>query len=55
MIDPVKVTRVCEWPVPENQTNMQAFIGFVNFYCRFIQDFLIIAQSLFNLTHSNQA
>jgi len=31
-IDPVKVARVCEWPIPENQTDMQAFIGFVNFY-----------------------
>ena len=31
-MDPVKVARVCEWPIPENQTDMQAFIGFVNFY-----------------------
>ena len=28
----VKVTRVHEWPTLENQTDMQAFIGFVNFY-----------------------
>jgi len=31
-IDPVKVAKVCDWPIPENRTNMQAFIGFVNFY-----------------------
>jgi len=31
-MDPVKVTRVCEWPTPENRTDVQAFIGFVNFY-----------------------
>ena len=42
-IDPVKVARVREWPVLENQTDVQAFIGFVNFYCRFIQDFSTIA------------
>ena len=42
-MDPVKVTRVCEWPVLENRTDVQAFIGFVNFYCCFIQDFSIIA------------
>ena len=35
-MDLVKVTRVCNWPTPENQTNVQAFIGFVNFYCCFI-------------------
>jgi len=54
-MDPVKVARVCEWPVPENQTDIQAFIGFVNFYHCFIQDFLAIAQPLFDLTCSNQA
>jgi len=42
-MDSVKVTGVHEWPVPENRTDVQAFIGFVNFYCRFIQDFLTIA------------
>jgi len=35
-MDPVKVARVCDWPTPENQTDVQAFIGFVNFYRRFI-------------------
>jgi len=53
-IDPVKVTRVCEWPIPENQTDVQAFIGFVNFYCCFIQDFSTIARPLFDLTRSDQ-
>jgi len=54
-MDPVKVAGVREWPVPENQTDVQAFIDFVNFYCRFIQDFSIIARPLFDLTHSDQA
>jgi len=35
-MDPVKVARVRDWPTPENQTDVQAFIGFVNFYHRFI-------------------
>jgi len=34
---------------------VQAFINFVNFYRRFIQDFLTIAQPLFDLTRSDQA
>jgi len=54
-MDPVKVARVCEWPVLENRTDIQAFIGFVNFYCRFIQDFSTIARPLFDLTRSDQA
>jgi len=35
-MDPIKVARVCEWLVPENWTDVQAFISFVNFYRRFI-------------------
>jgi len=35
-MDPVKVAGVCDWPTPENRTDMQAFIDFVNFYHRFI-------------------
>ena len=42
-MDPVKVARVREWSVPENWTDVQAFIGFVNFYRCFIQDFSTIA------------
>jgi len=51
-IDSVKVH---DWPILENQTDVQAFIGFVNFYHRFIRDFSTIARPLFNLTHSDKA
>ena len=53
-IDPVKVAEVCEWPTLENQTDVQAFIGFINFYYRFIWDFSTIARPLFDLTCSNK-
>jgi len=53
-MDPVKVAGVCDWPTPENRTDVQAFIGFVNFYCHFIQDFSTIARPLFDLTCSNK-
>jgi len=49
-MDPVKVARVHEWPTPESRTDVQAFVGFVNFYRRFIQDFSTIARPLFDLT-----
>jgi len=54
-MDPVKVAGVHEWPIPENRTDMQAFVGFVNFYRPFIHDFLTIARPLFNLTRSDHA
>jgi len=54
-MDPVKVTRVREWPTPVNRTDMQTFIGFVNFYRQFIWDFSTIARPLFDLTRSNKA
>jgi len=54
-MDPVKVAGVRDWPTPENWTDVQAFIGFVNFYCRFIRDFSTIARPLFDLTHSDKA
>jgi len=54
-MDPVKVAGVHNWPTLENQTDVQAFIGFVNFYRRFIRDFLTIARPLFDLTRSDQA
>ena len=55
VMDPVKVARVHNWPTPENWTDVQAFIGFVNFYCHFIQGFSTIARPLFNLTYSDKA
>jgi len=53
-MDPVKVVGVREWPTPENKTNVQAFLSFVNFYRRFIRDFSAKARPLFNLTRSEQ-
>jgi len=55
VMDPVQVTRVHNWPTPENWTDVQAFIGFVNFYHHFIRDFSTISRPLFDLTRSDQA
>ena len=52
-MDPVKVSGVAEWPVPTNKKEVQSFLGFTNFYRRFIQDFSHHARPLFNLTKND--
>jgi Reverse transcriptase (RNA-dependent DNA polymerase) len=50
MMDPVKVTRVSEWPVPTTKKEVQSFLGFVNSYRRFIEGFSHLTRPLFDLT-----
>ena len=49
-MDPVKVTGVTEWPTPRTKREVQSFLGFTNFYRRFIQGFSDHARALFDLT-----
>src|SRR6266404_4198339 len=38
-MDPTKVHGVMEWPTPMKVKEVQSFLGFVNFYWKFICDF----------------
>ncbi len=49
-MDPIKVQGVMDWPQPTKVKDIQSFIGFVNFYQRFIQNFSEIAHPLHMLT-----
>ena len=46
-MDPVKVR---DWLTPRNVTEVPSFMGFVNFYCRFIPEFSHVASPLHRLT-----
>ena len=45
-----KIKAVLEWPVPENRKQLQRFLGFANFYRRFIRNYSQTALPLTSLT-----
>jgi hypothetical protein len=48
-MDPVKVAGVAKWKEPKNVKDIHKFLGFCNFYHRFIRGFSQIAKPLNNL------
>jgi hypothetical protein len=52
-IDLEKVRAVVEWREPTNVKGVQSFLGFANFYRRFIRDFSEITVPLTRLTHKD--
>uniref|UniRef100_A0A9J8AAP7 ribonuclease H n=1 Tax=Cyprinus carpio carpio TaxID=630221 RepID=A0A9J8AAP7_CYPCA len=48
--DPAKVRAVAEWPPPDSRKALQRFLGFANFYRRFIRNFSQVAAPLTALT-----
>ena len=49
-MDQAKVHGILHWPTPKMLKNVQAFLGFCNFYHHFVQDFSTIAHPLSQLT-----
>ncbi len=49
-VDPEKTEAINKWPVPLNVKGTQAFLGFCNFYRRFVKDYGRIAFPLTRLT-----
>jgi len=52
-MDPVKVAGVTKWPILSNRKEVQSFLGFTNFYRRFIQGFSHLARPLFDFTQKD--
>ena len=49
-MDPVKTEVLTSWPTPKKLKELQSFLGFCNFYRRFIKDYSKIAKPLNQLT-----
>ena len=53
--DPIKVEAIHKWPVPTNVTEMRSFIGFTNYYQRFIKKYAQVAKPLYKLISGENA
>src|ERR1700677_1300272 len=49
-MDPIKIQAIKEWPVPLNVKDVQTFLGFTNFYRKYIAKYADIARILSRLT-----
>jgi hypothetical protein len=49
-MDPVKIAGVVDWLTPSNKKEVQSFVGFINFYQRFIPGFSHYVRALSDLT-----
>ena len=50
-MDPARVETISKWPRPETYRDIQVFLGFCNFYRRFIFGYSRITQPLHDLLH----
>lgn len=53
--DPKNIDKVLHWPVPENPTEVRAFLGLCSYYRRFIHQFSKISQPLHALTQKGKS
>ena len=53
-MDPEKTRAIEDWPQPRNIREIQVFLGFTNFYRRFIKDYATLTKPLTNLLKKSQ-
>ncbi len=49
-MDPIKVAGIVEWPTLSKKKELQSFLGFTNFYWKFIKNYLKVMKVLTTLT-----
>src|SRR5271156_1526994 len=53
-MDPVKLNGIQDWPIPTTVKQVRSFLGFGNFYRRFIAHYSDLARPLNDLTKKNK-
>ena len=51
-MDPIKTKAMADWPKPNKKKDLQQFLGFCNFYRRFIKGYSGVAKPLTYLTRN---
>ena len=54
-MDPAKIKAIMDWKAPTSAKGVLGFLGFANFYRRFIRDFSRIAALLYGLVKKDMA
>ncbi|SJK96774.1 uncharacterized protein ARMOST_00020 [Armillaria ostoyae] len=49
-MDPIKLAGIAEWPTPTKKKELQSFLGFTNFYRKFIKNYSKVVRALTQLT-----
>ena len=49
-MDLAKVSAIVDWPVPKTVKEVQSYLGFANFYRKFINNYSSLASPLISLT-----
>jgi hypothetical protein len=53
-MDPKKLSGIADWPEPKTLRQVRSFLGFGNFYCRFIKGYSMIIKPLTELTKKDR-
>ena len=53
--NPKKIEAIIKWPQPQTVTQMRSFLGFCNYYCKFIHRYAQIAKPQYKLISGDQA
>jgi hypothetical protein len=54
-IYPERITIILNLPAPTSKKEVQAFMGIINFLCRFVPDFVVMVKPLHNLLKQDRS